>query len=551
MLRTVSVIAAAVTTAVAVAALPTTRALADEGVYYQDPVRADRPVPVPDTRSCTVNLATDYVTNDASGAYHDYHDTFTPPVNCPGPWAKVVLHFTAREAGRQYDRAGDIDFGGAWIFATSTPEPDPDGITWRVDKDVTDYGALFTPGQPYTVSVPNYLNSLDTGVMHISASLTFYEPDAAHPAPAVPDAVIGLGTHNVSTGAPSDFPVADLPRNLTKATLEVYPKGNACDEFWFGGAPDGFAGANGVCGGGAYREIDAALDGRPAGATLPFPNVFTGGVNPLIWRPIPAVDAFDMPPREIDLTPFVGRLVDGRSHTVSLAVANAQSYWGLTGNLLLWRDPGTAQTSGAVTSDTLDAHPAPASVTEHPGSGSDTWKTDASRDYTVSGWVRTSRGVVTTTVERKTGFANSNDLTVQDYRQNTTDEQNIQTITTTSDVSGVHRHTVNESDHVVAQDMFQATPPHADHWMLPAHVSLTKTVSVRDTIDGTATFGSDLSNTTEGSGVLSEYNDGTYRLADGADRQTYTFTDSTGVCYDRRISAAQGWVTSDNLSQTC
>src|SRR3954451_1621252 len=48
-------------------------------------------------------------------------------------------------------------------------------------KDVTDYSALFTSGQPYTISVPNYLGGLLTGVMHISASLTFYEPDASHP----------------------------------------------------------------------------------------------------------------------------------------------------------------------------------------------------------------------------------------------------------------------------------------------------------------------------------------------------------------------------------
>jgi len=173
-------------------------------------------------------------------------------------------------------------------------------------KDVTDYSALFTSGQPYTISVPNYLGGLLTGVMHISASLTFYEPDASHPAPAVPDQVVGLGTHYVSSPQPTDYAFGGLPRNLERATLEVYPKGNGCEESWYGGAPDDFAGPNGLCGGGTYREIDATLDGTPAGATLPLPNVFTGGVNPLIWRPIPAVDAFDLPPRTIDLTPVRG-----------------------------------------------------------------------------------------------------------------------------------------------------------------------------------------------------------------------------------------------------
>jgi hypothetical protein len=165
----------------------------------------------------------------------------------------VVLHWTGQEAGRQYDRAGSITLGGAEIFFTSTPEPDPAGITWHAEKDVTEYTSLFTPGQPYTISVPNYLTSLLTGVMHISASVTFYEADAAHPAPRTPDQVIGLGTQYLSGPTQTaSFSLANLPRNLTGAVLEVYPKGNACDEFWYGGLPDNFAAAHpsaGLCGG--------------------------------------------------------------------------------------------------------------------------------------------------------------------------------------------------------------------------------------------------------------------------------------------------------------
>lgn len=550
MRKLVGLLAAAVASVVVVGVAPLS-AVAGEGVYYQDPVQADMAVAVPPTPSCTVSLATDYTTNASSGAYQDYSGTFTPPAGCPRPWAKVVLHFSATEAGRQYDRAGEIILGGAWIFFTSTPEPDPDGIKWSVEKDVTEYSSLFSSSQPFTISMPNYLNSLLTGVMHISASLTFYQADATHPAPTVPDRVIGLGSHYVSSGQPTGFPVSGLPRNLERALLEVYPKGNACEEFWYGGAPNGFASANGLCGGGAYREIDASLDGTPAGATLPFPAIFTGGVNPLIWRPIPAVDAFNLPPRSIDLTPFVGQLVDGGQHTVSLAVANAQSYWGLEGNLLLWQDKGSSQTSGQLTTDTLAAGPAAASVSEQPGSGSDVWQTSASRSYTIAGWVQTSHGKVTTTIDQSLGFDNSNNLVVQNYRQNTTDNQTLNTVTTTADAAGTTRYAVDETDYVVAQDMFQLTPPRSDYWELPAHVTLTKTVAVQDSANGAATFSSSLSNTTEGSGILSEYDNGFYRLANGADRQDYSYNDSTGVCYQHRISAAQGWVTTDQLSTSC
>jgi len=185
------------------------------------------------------------------------------------------------------------------------------------------------------------------------------------------------------------------------------------------------------------------------------------------------------------------------------------------------------------------------------GSGSDVWKTTASRSYAITGWVQTSHGLVQTTVGRSFTFANSNNLTVQNYRQNTTNDQAIDTVTTTTDASGTRRHEVDESDDVLAQDMFQLTPPHSDYWELPAHVSLTKTLGVTDSWNGATIFSSSLSNETDGSGVLSEYDNGQYRLANGADRQVYDYEDSTGVCYHHRISAAEGWVKSDRLSTTC
>jgi hypothetical protein len=140
---------------------------------------------------------------------------------------------------------------------------------------------------------------------------------------------------------------------------------------------------------------------------------------------------------------------------------------------------------------------------------------------------------------------------VQDYRQNTSHTQKLHTAVTTADASGTRRHVVDETDAIVAQDMFQETPPHSDYWELPAHVSLAKSVSVGDTADGATTFSSSLANTTEGSGMLSEYDDGQYRLANGADRQDYQYSDSTGTCYRHRIAAAQGYVTSDHVDRSC
>ena len=538
---------------VAVALVPGV-ARAGEGVYYQDPVTADMPVQVPSTPSCTVVLANDYATNSATGDAQDYHGTFAPPANCPGPWATVVLNWTGREAGRQFDRAGGITLGGAQIFFTSTPEPDPDGITWHAQRDVTEYTSLFTAGQPYTISVPNYLSGILTGVMHISASLTFYEPDSAHPAPAVPNRVVGLGTQYLSDGGSvANFPLSGVPTNLTRADLEVYPKGNSCDEFWYGGLPDSFVSAHpdaGLCGGGPYRELDALLDGTPAGATIPFPNIFTGGVNPLLWRPIPAVDAFNLLPRDLDLTPFVGSLVDGGDHTVGLSVRNAQSYWGLTPNLLLWTDPGATHTSGATTTNTLAAHPAQVGSTQQTGTQSVVYTVTANRSYTIAGWVQTSSGRVDTTVTQTLGFTNTNDFALTNYREQTRNDQRITTATTTVDPTGTHARTVDEQDPLTAVEMFQQ-PPSTDFFTLPAQASQSKILSLQNVDNGATTFSSNLNNTTQGAGMLSEYGSGQYRLANGTDQQDYEYTDSSSLCYHHTIYATQGYVTADAATRSC
>ncbi|MHB1432919.1 MAG: peptide-N4-asparagine amidase [Streptosporangiaceae bacterium] len=545
------VIAAAIAV-VAAALTPAAPALAGEGLSYQNPVTADMPIATPPTPSCTVTLAADYVTNTSTGAPQNYTGTFNPPAACPGPWAKVVLNWTGQEAGRQYDRAGGIMMGGAQIFFTSTPEPDPAGITWHASKDVTEYTSLFTAGQPFTIDVGNYVSSVDTGVMHIAASLTFYQADAQYPAPVTPSKVIGLGTQYTGGSGPMSFPLGSLPHNITRATLEVYPKGNACEEFWYAGAPNSFVAAHpsaGLCGGGPYREIDASLDGTPAGATIPFPNIFTGGVNPLIWRPIPAVDAFNLLPRHISLTPFAAQLDQPGPHTVTMSIANAVSYWSLTPNLLIYTDPGVSQVTGGLLTDTL-SQPGSVSQTAQTGSQHINYTVTANRSYTVSGWVQTPAGKVTTTVRRSLAFTNTNVLTLQNYRQQTSSDQSIDTTTTVAGPSGTTSHQVNETDQLSAVEMF-AQPPGTGFFVLPANVSLSKTVHVTDSANGATTFTSALSNTTSGAGVLSEFDSGQYRLANGTDQQVYSYTDSAGTCYYHKISAAQGQVTTDKLSLSC
>merc|ERR1719433_67358 len=89
----------------------------------------------------------------------------------------------------------------------------------------------------------------------------------------------------------------------------------------------------GGCGGGAYREIEVYVDGIVAGVAYPFPVIYTGGVNPLLWRPLSGIASFNVPPYAFDLSPFLGPLNDGSEHNLTLAVRqnNQVGTWYLDG----------------------------------------------------------------------------------------------------------------------------------------------------------------------------------------------------------------------------
>ena len=262
------------------------------------------------------------------------------------------------------------------------------------------------------------------------------------------------------------------------------------------------------------------------------------------------MDAFNLLPRDLDLTPFVGSLVDGGDHTVGLSVRNAQSYWGLTPNLLLWTDPGATHTSGATTTNTLPAHPTQVGSTQQTGTQSVVYTLTANRSYTIAGWVQTSSGRVDTTVTQSLGFTNTNDFALTNYREQTRNDQRITTATTTVDPTGTHARTVDEQDPLTAVEMFQQ-PPSTDFFTLPAQVTQSKILSLQNVDNGTTTFSSNLNNTTQGAGMLSEYGSGQYRLANGTDQQDYEYTESSSLCYHHTIYAAQGYVTADSATRSC
>jgi len=88
------------------------------------------------------------------------------------------------------------------------------------------------------------------------------------------------------------------------------------------------------------------IDGQPAGVAPVYPWVYTGGVDPFLWEPIPGVQTLNFVAYRVDLTPFAGVLSNGQPHTVALSVHNVDSYFSATATLLLYLDHGSEAITG-------------------------------------------------------------------------------------------------------------------------------------------------------------------------------------------------------------
>src|SRR5215471_16478375 len=133
---------------------------------------ADPPVPRPDTVPCVVQLFNNIAFADFSPKFF----TFLPPAGCPGPWAKVVLSADfSIQAGRQFDRTAEIWIGGVNVYFGTTSEPSKTvARSWHVERDLTDYTALFNTAQNGRVDLDNLVNSTFTSTLFGTAQLQFY-----------------------------------------------------------------------------------------------------------------------------------------------------------------------------------------------------------------------------------------------------------------------------------------------------------------------------------------------------------------------------------------
>ncbi|XP_060209261.1 peptide-N4-(N-acetyl-beta-glucosaminyl)asparagine amidase A-like [Lycium barbarum] len=354
---------------------------------------------------------------------------YTPPSNFPnGKFSKIVLEWKATCKGRQFDRIFGVWLSGVEILRSCTAEPRSNGIIWTVKKDITRYYSLLMTNQELAVYMGNLVDSTYTGVYHVKLFIHFYPVEE----------IYSDGQKNLEyfqkafdNGADLILPISrnmplndglwfeienstdvvskefKISQNAYRAVLEIYVSFHENDEFWYSNPPNDYIRANnltGTPGNGAFREVVVSVDDLVVGSVWPFTVIYTGGVNPLLWRPISGIGSFDLPSYGIEITPLLGKILDGNEHKISFSVTNALNVWYIDANLHLWLDEKSIKTEGVL----LKYNSLPLSfslVTNFTGiDGS--FLTNASRSITLTGWVKSSYGNITTKSAQGLSYSN-------------------------------------------------------------------------------------------------------------------------------------------------
>ena len=525
---------------------------------------ADPPVPRPETTPCVVQLFNNFVFADFS--LHSF--TFTPPAGCPGPWSKVVLNADfSIQAGRQFDRTASIWIGGVNVYFGTTSEPSRTvARSWHIERDLTDYTALFNTAQVGHVDLGNVVNSTFTSSLFGTAEIQFYPLEPGHRAPVTADAVLPMttnpnaGTTFLSSTSSALSKTFTLPTNVERAFLDVTAQSQANDEFWYTCVPNDVANELQSCGGTGFRETQVTIDGQAAGVAPVYPWIYTGGIDPLLWRPIPGVQTLNFVPYRVDLTPFAGLLSNGQPHQVAVNVFNANIGFSTTATLLLFEDHGGNVVTGAVTQNTVGSGPNPNVVedltTDSSGNITGTVTVTSARQFTVEGFVDTSHGHVDTKVEQDINFSNSQNFNIT----NTVFVQNITQRTNISSETVTRTGTTGDSSVSSSVQRFQWPLDLAFSFTVNPDGSGAQTTTIKQQFigmlaghgdNGDDTF-SVVSNTATPSDTL--LFDANFRITGSTGQQStqaFFSNDSAGNCFSRTITAATGLLTSITDGKGC
>jgi hypothetical protein len=513
-------------------------------------VSADPNVTRPSTTPCVVQLFSD-------AQFYDFNVenfSYAPPAACPGPWAKVVLEADINlNAGIQYDRTANFWLGPTNIYFGTTAEPSNIGPSWHIENDLTDYSSIFYTAQSGQADIGNTLCCGLTSTIYASASLEFYPVASGQNAPVTANVVLPLsagpsgGTVALGSTSSTLSGTFTLPTNVQSAYLDVYAQSQSNDEFWYTCVPNDVSSELESCGNTGFRETEITIDGQPAGIAPVFPWIFTGGIDPFLWFPIPGVQTLNFIPYRVNLTPFAGVLSNGQPHTVSLSVYNADSYFSATASLLLYLDAGATQVTGAITQDTLGS-PSPV-VTEkiNAQAASITGTVDVSsyRSFVISGYTNTSSGKVTTKVSQTVNFYNNQafDITNTVYVQDITLGSSLSSTTTTSGGGAPTTVSTQTFNFPLALDIVETVKSNGDiNQTTTAKQNYTTSLTTKQ--NSQVTYTSSNVNTGQHADTL-EF-DSSFNLLGNTGQssaQQYNYWDSTGAAYVCDLTAAANALT--------
>jgi hypothetical protein len=520
---------------------------------------ADPTIPRPNTTPCVVPLFSNVAFNDFSPRPF----SFTPPAGCPGPWAKVVLNADISiQAGLQFDRTANIWIGGVNVYFGTTSEPSGTiARSWHIERDLTDYSSLLNSAQNGHIELDNVVNSQFTSTLFGTGSIQFYPLEAHQSAQRTADLVLPLatdpngGTTFLNSTTDALARTFTLPANVEQAFIDVISQSQGpVDEFWYTCVPNDVATELQSCGNTGFRESEISIDGSPAGVAPVYPWIYTGGIDPLLWRPIPGVQTLNFQAYRVDLTPFAALLSNGQPHQVAVSVFNANSGFSTTATLLIFQDHGSRQITGALTRNTIGP-PSP-NVVENINTAADgtitgTVTVSASRDFRVEGFVETSHGKVETSVRQNIQFSNRQDFNITDLAF----VQNIKQRTTISSETST-----NGKDGGKTEQQFE--------WPLDMNINFVvnadgsggfQTTTVRQQFQSATTqhgHGPDtfsvVSNTVTPSDTL--LFNSNFVITGGQGQQSaqeFFSNDSTNGCFSRNITASAGLLTSVTDGALC
>jgi hypothetical protein len=512
---------------------------------------ADPNIARPNTKHCEVTL----LSNQAFADFSNKDFSFTPPSDCKGPWSKVILTADfSISPGVQFDRTAQLFFGGVNIYFGTTAEPlQSQTDTWHVERDLTDYTSLFKSPQSGYAFLGNIVGADGlTSTIFGTFKLEFYEANIINPAPVTADEVVpiqsgGNPSFTIQTSTPEVTQAVTFPKNTERVYLDVLSQSQNAEEQWFFCVPTEIAAELDDCQNTAFRETEISIDGKPAGIAPVYPWIYTGGLDPGLWVPVPGVQTLNFIPYRVDLTPFAGVLDDGQPHSVGVGVYNAYSYFTVTAQLLVYEDHGRSDLSGALTSNTLTA-PNP-TVTDNvvpDSSGNIAGQTTVSNthNFVISGYVNTSHGRVETKVEGQANFNNVTNITstATEYAQDTVQTSTVDAKTTTQEgpifttkeASFSYPISVNLVETVLSNNnITEATT-----------VDQKYQKEETETLEGFPIFHSSVSNEVKPTdNALFVFNpaQGDYSLGQNSGQsssQNYVYQDTLGNCYSRTLKVS-------------